>query len=44
MKIHTYLSSSGKDLIMEYIKCVDNRRTGRWIGSIGIYGKGEFEK
>ena len=44
MKIHTYLSSSGKDLIMEYINALTIEEQVDGLAVLAYMEKGEFEK
>ena len=44
MKIHTYLSSSGKDLIMEYINALAIEEQVDGLAVLAYMEKGEFEK
>ena len=43
MKIHTYLSSSGKDLIMEYINALTIEEQVDGLAVLAYMEKGEFE-
>ena len=44
MKIHTYLSSSGTDLIMEYINALTIEEQVDGLAVLAYMEKGEFEK